>query len=181
MALITSDCSEYKIPDHQMALTTSDCVPSEGVFEPGEMQSLGHLLSSLADQEVGRIEREAAAGRVAIGGLDGVKTNADYLAYQAANPDTWQDTVSTMATVQVMPGGGLLARKLNHPIKSHGGAFRTVAMDPRLTSLASALLGGRPAMVFSDQAFLKPPGGGGPKPFHQVGCPCDERAALNFR
>ena len=37
--------------------------------------------------------------------------------------------------------------------------------------LASSLLGGRPVMVFSDQAFLKPPGGGGPKPYHQE---CDE-------
>ena len=145
------------------------------VFEPDEMHSLGVLISSLADQHVQRINRDAQAGKIHIGGLDGVRTDEEYLAYQRANPETWLNTVAAMSAVQVREDGSLMPRKLNFPIKTYsmtpgtpnGGAFKAVALDPRITSLASQLLGGRPVMVFSDQAFLKPPEGGGPKPFHQ--------------
>ena len=36
-----------------------------------------------------------------------------------------------------------------------------------MTALASRLLGGRKALVYSDQVFIKPPEVGGPKPYHQ--------------
>ena len=134
----------------------------ESVFEPGEMESLGALVSSLAEKEVARIEREASAGTIQLAGLDGVSTAEEYVAYQRANPTTWVSTVSAMSTVQMQEDGRLIPRKLNHPIKNYaltpgtpnGGAFRSIAMDPRLTSLASQLLGGRAAMVFSDQVFM---------------------------
>ena len=44
--------------------------------------------------------------------------------------------------------------------------FAALSRDTRIAALASELLGGE-AMVYADQAFLKPPGNGGPRSLHQ--------------
>ena len=64
---------------HTVYMQYSECMPT--------------LLNPLAERtyvsQVLRIQREATAGRLHIGGLDGVRTNDEYLAYQRANSATW--------------------------------------------------------------------------------------------
>ena len=81
----------------------------------------------------------------------------DYAEWQRSNPD-WQKTIVAMSKVQVMPDGEIIARKLNTPINDYPHEpFRRIALDPRMTALASEFLGGRQALVYSDQVFIKPP------------------------
>ena len=136
-----------------------------GVFQPSEMRSFGARISELAVQEVADIV--ASGVNLQPGTLDWSSAE-DYAAWQRSNPD-WQKTIVAMSKVQVMPDGEIIARKLNTPINDYPREpFRRIALDPRMTALASEFLGGRRALVYSDQVFIKPPDVGGPKPYHQV-------------
>ena len=136
----------------------------ERVFQPAEMRPLAATISELATAEVAKI---VASGVMSGGGPDWASED-EYSAWQRATPD-WQKTVVAMSCVQVMPDGEIIGRKLNTPLKVFPELddFRSVALDPRMTALASRLLGGRKALVYSDQVFIKPPEIGGPKPYHQ--------------
>ncbi|WP_051028831.1 MULTISPECIES: phytanoyl-CoA dioxygenase family protein [Nocardia] len=63
-------------------------------------------------------------------------------------------------------------RKIDYPFQKHA-EFRAFVLDPRLTELAAAVLGG-PAHLMRDQLFCKPPGFGSAKPYHQ------ENASLGY-
>jgi hypothetical protein len=56
-------------------------------------------------------------------------------------------------------------RKLDHPA-FHRRVFRDLGTSPPLLSMVGQLIGPVGALFFS-QVFMKPPGGGGPKPIHQ--------------
>ena len=122
----------------------------EGIFDDAEMAALGDLVSSLLAHEIAAIED---AG-VSLGpGRHG----------------------PTPRTTVELDSAGNIAWQLNRPLwehaEVHGDAstpspFRTKALDPRITAVASALLGS-PCMVFQDQAFLKPPAQGGQRAYHQ--------------
>jgi phytanoyl-CoA hydroxylase len=56
-------------------------------------------------------------------------------------------------------------RKLSHPFLTDE-VFRNFALDNRLQSLVSQLLG-KPALLVADQIFMKPPRIGSGKPWHQ--------------
>lgn len=62
-------------------------------------------------------------------------------------------------------GGQVVLRKLDNPVFERD-AFRRLASDPTLTSAVEQLIGPGLRVWFS-QVFLKPSGGGGPKPIHQ--------------
>jgi hypothetical protein len=134
------------------------------VFSPAEMRSLGATVTELAAAEVEAIG--ASGVSLEPSALDW-STAEEYAAWQDANPD-WQRTIVAMSKVQVMPSGEIIGRKLNTPAAADfpaSEAFRRVALDPRMTALASSLLGGRKALLYSDQCFIKPPDLGGPKPW----------------
>ena len=136
------------------------------VFDSEHMRAVASKISELAELEVARI---AESGLLAPGALPSTWRSAEeYAAWQASNSD-WQPTIVAMSKVQLMADGTLIDRKLNTPLKDYPGetSFRSVALAPRMMELASALLGGRRALVFSDQCFIKPPENGGPKPYHQ--------------
>ena len=123
----------------------------ERVFGGAEMQALGELVSMLSAAETAAI---AAAGTKIEPGRRG----------------------PTARTTVELTVAGQVAWQLNRPMYEYAerrgdvtspSAFRAFALDPRLTRLASALFGGRPAMVFQDQAFIKPPDVGGPRSYHQ--------------
>jgi ectoine hydroxylase-related dioxygenase (phytanoyl-CoA dioxygenase family) len=138
----------------------------ERVFQPSEMQPLAATISELAAAEVAALQESGVMARA--GALDWASAE-EYSAWQRATP-SWKETVTAMSKVQVIGGSGeLIARKLNTPLKDyeHLDDFRKIALDPRMTNLASQLFGGRKAQVFSDQVFIKPPEVGGPKPYHQ--------------
>ena len=61
--------------------------------------------------------------------------------------------------------GQLAPRKIAFPFTKHP-AFRAFALDPRLTGLVAGLLG-QPALLATDQIFMKPPRFGSAKPYHQ--------------
>lgn len=135
-----------------------------GVFQPAEMDPLAATVSELAAGEVADI---VASGVLRDPAVLNWSTPEDYSAWQHANSD-WQQTVVAMSKVQVMPDTGeIVARKLNTPIADFPAceAFRMVALSPKMLELASSLLGGREALVYSDQVFIKPPEVGGPKPW----------------
>lgn len=56
-------------------------------------------------------------------------------------------------------------RKIDYPFQKHR-QFREFILDPRITGLATAILGER-AYLMRDQLFCKPPYFGSPKPYHQ--------------
>jgi ectoine hydroxylase-related dioxygenase (phytanoyl-CoA dioxygenase family) len=56
-------------------------------------------------------------------------------------------------------------RKLDNPVYERS-VFRRLAAEPRLLAVVEQLIGPGLRVWFS-QVFLKPPGGGGPKPVHQ--------------
>lgn len=56
-------------------------------------------------------------------------------------------------------------RKLDNPVYERS-VFRRLASHPRLTKCVEQLIGPGLRVWFS-QVFMKPPGGGGPKPVHQ--------------
>lgn len=60
---------------------------------------------------------------------------------------------------------GPTLRKLDDPVFERE-AFRRLARSPELTACVEQLIGPRLRVVFS-QVFMKPAGGGGPKPVHQ--------------
>lgn len=62
-------------------------------------------------------------------------------------------------------GDALAPRKVGAPYLKDE-AFRTFALDGRLTRVIDALLG-RQALLVTDQIFLKPPRHGSAKPYHQ--------------
>ena len=129
-----------------------------------EMVTFGARISELAVQEVADIV--ASGVNLQPGTLDWSSAE-DYAEWQRSNPD-WQKTIVAMSKVQVMPDGEIIARKLNTPINDFPREpFRRIALDPRMTALASEFLGGRRALVYSDQVFIKPRDVGGPKPYHQ--------------
>lgn len=137
-----------------------------GVFQPHVMESLAATVSELAAAEVAAI---VASGVIRDPDALGWLSLEDYSAWQRSNPD-WQRTIVAMSKVQVMPGGEIVARKLNSPIKEFPthAAFREIALSPKMLALASSLFGGRKALVYSDQVFIKPPEVGGPKPWVRV-------------
>ena len=125
-----------------------------GVFQPEEMVTFGARISELAVQEVADIV--ASGVNLQPGTLDWSSAE-DYAEWQRSNPD-WQKTIVAMSKVQVMPDGEIIARKLNTPINDYPHEpFRRFALDPRMTALASEFLGGRQALLYSDQVFIKPP------------------------
>ncbi len=138
-----------------------------GVFQPAEMESLAATVSELAAEEVANI---VASGVLRDPDVLDWSSPEDYSSWQRANPE-WQRTVVAMSKVQVMADTGeIVARKLNTPIAEFPAckAFRAVALSPKMLELASSLLGGRKAFVYSDQVFIKPPEIGGPKPWVRV-------------
>jgi phytanoyl-CoA hydroxylase len=58
------------------------------------------------------------------------------------------------------------ARKVGQPFLKDA-KFREFVLDARLTSLVSELLGGKKALLATDQIFMKPPRHGSAKPYHQ--------------
>ena len=61
--------------------------------------------------------------------------------------------------------GRTVLRKLDTP-HFHRPVFAGMARHPRLVSLVESIIGRGVSVLFS-QIFMKPPGGGGPKPAHQ--------------
>ena len=61
--------------------------------------------------------------------------------------------------------GRTVLRKLDTP-HFHRSVFAEMARHPRLVSLVESIVGRGVSVLFS-QVFMKPPGGGGPKPAHQ--------------
>ena len=61
--------------------------------------------------------------------------------------------------------GQVAPRKLDSPFLRHHD-LRTFAMDHRLRSLVEQLIG-KPALLMTDQIFMKPPRFGSAKPYHQ--------------
>ena len=123
------------------------------VFEPAEMASLAELVQRVVGEQE-QLLRDDDAALLATPGRHGGRPT----------PEAPQ----RRATVEVGPDGSL-AWELTRPTRFYPehAAFRALALDPRLAALASELLGGE-ALVYADQAFLKPPGVGGPRPLHQV-------------
>lgn len=56
-------------------------------------------------------------------------------------------------------------RKLDNPVLNRA-VFRTLAAHPKLVAMVEQIVGPGVSVYFS-QVFMKPPGGGGPKPVHQ--------------
>lgn len=89
-----------------------------------------------------------------------------------ADIEAWgAETLGRLTTEQrawyLDPGvqGKDVLRKLDNPVHTRP-ALRALAADPRLVGLTEALIGPGLSVYFS-QIFMKPPGGGGPKPVHQ--------------
>ncbi|MCC7264445.1 MAG: phytanoyl-CoA dioxygenase family protein [Candidatus Latescibacteria bacterium] len=61
--------------------------------------------------------------------------------------------------------GQIAPRKIAAPFTKHP-AFCAFSLDPRLTGLVAGLLG-QPALLATDQIFMKPPRFGSAKPYHQ--------------
>jgi hypothetical protein len=70
-----------------------------------------------------------------------------------------------MSQVEMGSDGSIRPRKLDGPWYK-AAAFQDFALDERLTAICRAIFGGRNPLLFADQAFMKPPGGGR-KPYHQ--------------
>lgn len=68
-------------------------------------------------------------------------------------------------TVDHDGNGHAAVRKIDYPFQKHP-ACREFILDPRITSLAGAVLG-EPGYLMRDQLFCKPPYFGSPKPYHQ--------------
>lgn len=62
-------------------------------------------------------------------------------------------------------GRGAVLRKLDDPVFFRP-AFRELAGDPKLVAMVESIIGPGLSVAFS-QVFMKPGGGGGPKPLHQ--------------
>ena len=120
----------------------------EGVFAPDEVDALGSLLSRLSEEEIAAIR---AKGQ-----------------FQVPQPGQLPtlDQQRIMSQVEVDSDGTTVRpRKLDRPWYK-GAAFQDFATDPRLTAICRTIFGGRTPLLYSDQAFMKPPGGGR-KPYHQ--------------
>eukprot|EP01052_Picozoa_sp_SAG31_P013544 SAG31_NODE_816_length_11865_cov_38.805116_11_plen_147_part_00 len=122
-------------------------VPS--VFAAAEMQELGALVSSVVAREEQTAQQDADSRR--------------FLTTPGRH-----NSVTPRSVVEVGADGSV-AWELNRPTRffPEHRRFAELARDQRLAKLAGELLGGEP-LLFADQAFLKPPANGGPRPIHQV-------------
>lgn len=85
------------------------------------------------------------------------------VALEVADQDLAADQSSF--TADHSADGRFAPRKIAFPFTKHA-AFRTFALDPRLRGLVAGLLG-QPALLATDQIFMKPPHFGSAKPYHQ--------------
>ena len=91
--------------------------------------------------------------------IDGISQ----LATEISNQELEDGADSSVVDRQV--GGATAPRKINRPFLKES-AFRSLVMDPRLSTIISGLIGVEPLLV-TDQIFMKPPRFGSAKPYHQ--------------
>jgi phytanoyl-CoA hydroxylase len=125
------------------------CVP--GVFQEPECRSLAELVERVVDEQAAVLRSENPALLGTPGRHGGIPIGDSTL----------------RATVEVGEDGSS-SWELTRPTRWYPEypRFRETALDSRIAAIASELLGGE-ALVYADQAFLKPPGKGGPRSLHQ--------------
>lgn len=75
------------------------------------------------------------------------------------------ESANSTLTADQTDDGVVLPRKLEFPFTKHAD-FRSFVLSPQLRALVTELIG-KPALLVTDQIFMKPPRFGSAKPYHQ--------------